>query len=403
MSRRLSLLLLPFVAACASTAQQAPAPAPAAAASASGYQLVSYLPNWQSDEARARAADVLHRLDVGVYSFIEVKPDGTGYVADASKPVAQTWRQAFAKARKVNPKLACQWAIGGWTGSRNIAKVAQTDAGRARLASTSVAIMREYDCQGLDLDWEHPVTGGDYAADASEADRDNWVKLLQALRDALDAQGAKDGQRYFLTAAIPNLNGGWVLSGYQLKGAVPLLDRVYLMSYDIYGAWSKVAGLHATLYPIKSDPDGSVLNGAGGVQYFLNQGFKPSQLVLGVPFYARAQAEVPPGPNGDGLGQSSKGPGLKDQPDPGTITYADMKAQILGKPGWKSFRSKEHGDAPYLYSTERQEFLSYDDPQSLKVKADFVKAKQLGGVMIWELTQDDAEHSLLNALTSTLR
>ncbi|HSC80484.1 MAG TPA: glycosyl hydrolase family 18 protein, partial [Chitinolyticbacter sp.] len=140
MSRRLSLLLLPFVAACASTAQQAPAPA-------NSYQLVSYLPNWQSDEARARAADVLHELDVGVYSFIEVKPDGTGFVADASKPVAQTWKQAFAKARKANPKLACQWAIGGWTGSRNIAKVAQTEAGRAKLASTSVAIMREYDCQ----------------------------------------------------------------------------------------------------------------------------------------------------------------------------------------------------------------------------------------------------------------
>ncbi|WP_169307472.1 glycoside hydrolase family 18 protein [Chitiniphilus eburneus] len=366
-------------------------------------KLISYLPTWQSDEDRARAAEVLPQLDMGLYSFIAVQPDGTAFVPEESKAVAESWRKAFANARKVNPKLGCQWAIGGWTLSRNIAKVAQTEATRNKLAATSVAIMRDYQCQGLDLDWEHPVTGGDYAADASEADRDNYIKLLQALRTALDAQAKKDKATYVLTAAIPNTAGGWSISGYDLPRAAELLDWVNLMSYDFYGGWSGHAGLHATLYPTPGEPDAAILNGDGGVKHFLSKGFKPSQLVLGVPFYARGQGNVEPGPNNDGLAQPSKGPGLTKYPEAGTAQYYLAKKDVIGQPGWKSFRSKEAGDAPYLYNAELKELVSYDDPQSLKVKVDYVKANKLGGVMIWELTQDDAEHTLFKALKTNLK
>ncbi|BCL74438.1 hypothetical protein JHS3_01740 [Jeongeupia sp. HS-3] len=395
MLRYLPLLLLPVLSACAS--------GPVQTGAADAPRLISYLPTWQPEAEVARAIDVLPGLDIGIYSFILIKPDGSAYIEPKSLAGAAQWKKAFAAARVKNPQLACQWAIGGWTGSRNIAKVAQNEATRAQLVRTSIAIMRDYQCQGLDLDWEHPVTGGDYAADASPADRGNYIKLLQALRAGLDAESKADGKRYLLTAAIPGTNGGWGSSGYDLPATAKLLDWVNLMSYDFYGAWSPRAGLHAALYPTPGEADAGVLNGDGGVKYFLAQGFKPSQLVLGVPFYARAQGNVEPGPNGDGLAQSAKGAGLPQQEEPGTAKYSVAKQTLIGQPGWKSFRSKAAGDAPYLYNGKTKELVSYDDAASLKVKADYVKANKLGGVMIWELTQDDAEHTLWRALERNLR
>ncbi|KAF0813601.1 Chitinase A1 [Andreprevotia sp. IGB-42] len=385
--------LLPFAMAGAllcSAAQAAPL-------------IISYLPTWQSDQDQQRAVEVLPKLDYGILSFLEVKPDGTAFVSDAAAPSALFWHQAFTEARKKNPALKCQWVIAGWEGSRNIAKVAQSEAARTRLAITATAIMRAYQCQGLDLDWEHPVTGGNYADDASPADKDNYILLLQALRAELARQGKNDNQKYVLTAALPVTNGGWSLSGYDIPRAVKELDWVNMMLYDFYGAWSARAGLLAPLYGLAADPDGKVLSIDLGIKYMLDKGARKDQLVFGLPFYFRAQGNVEPGPAGDGLNQPSKGPGLKQYKEPGAGQYYLVKQDLIGKPGWQQFRSKEAGGAPYLYNAGTREFVSYDDPQSLKTKLDYVKANGLAGVMIWELTQDDAQHSLFNTLTQSLR
>ncbi len=43
--------------------------------------------------------------------------------------------------------------------------------------------------------------------------------------------------------------------------------------------------------------------------------------------------------------------------------------------------------------------MSYDDPAAMAAKARYVRAAHLRGVMLWEISMDDASHSLLNALT----
>jgi chitinase len=47
--------------------------------------------------------------------------------------------------------------------------------------------------------------------------------------------------------------------------------------------------------------------------------------------------------------------------------------------------------------------VSYDDPQSLGLKAKYAHEKKLGGVMIWELSEDDDKNSLLRVLNDGLR
>lgn len=366
-------------------------------------KLISYLPTWRDASVVSKTGPQLAKLDYGILSFIEVNASGEAYLPAATKAGAALWQAQFNTAKKSNPNFACMWAIGGWTGSKNIAKTAQTEAGRAKLVKTSVAIMRDSGCIGLDLDWEHPVTGGEYAADASAADLQNWVSLLRDFRSALDAAGKSDKKQYRLSVAVPANNGGWVMQGYDMKAALPLLDWVNLMAYDRAGGWSKTATLHASLHSVPNDPDGQILSSSKAVDYFLSLGAKPAQLILGVPFYARGLGNVAAGPKGDGLAQSMSGPGLKGEAEPGVVSWADLQGKYAKAPGWKAYRNKESGQSPYLYHADKKELISFDDPVSLAEKAKYVKEQKLGGIMIWEITQDDADFTLLGSLGKALK
>jgi chitinase len=55
-----------------------------------------------------------------------------------------------------------------------------------------------------------------------------------------------------------------------------------------------------------------------------------------------------------------------------------------------------------LWNAQTHVFVSYDDPQSLRLKAEFVKTHSLGGVMYWEQSQDP-HGELLDVLSASLR
>lgn len=50
---------------------------------------------------------------------------------------------------------------------------------------------------------------------------------------------------------------------------------------------------------------------------------------------------------------------------------------------WDTFAS-----VPYLYSAEKAQFVSYEDPESLAVKCAYVQHHRLGGIMFWEYGGD---------------
>ena len=50
--------------------------------------------------------------------------------------------------------------------------------------------------------------------------------------------------------------------------------------------------------------------------------------------------------------------------------------------------------APYLWNSAARVFISYDDPQSIALKARYVLQHRLGGVMFWELSQDHDDELL---------
>jgi len=58
--------------------------------------------------------------------------------------------------------------------------------------------------------------------------------------------------------------------------------------------------------------------------------------------------------------------------------------------------------APYLYHAQDRTWISYEDPQSIKVKTDYIKSQRLRGAMFWELSADGG-HQLLHTLSAEMR
>jgi chitinase len=44
---------------------------------------------------------------------------------------------------------------------------------------------------------------------------------------------------------------------------------------------------------------------------------------------------------------------------------------------------------PWLFDPRSGTWITYDDPQSVRAKVDYVRERGLGGVVIWELFGDD--------------
>ena len=58
--------------------------------------------------------------------------------------------------------------------------------------------------------------------------------------------------------------------------------------------------------------------------------------------------------------------------------------------------------APYLWNKETRTFISYDDPESLRLKCAYIRDKGLAGTMFWEYSADKTG-VLLDTLFTSLR
>jgi chitinase len=47
-------------------------------------------------------------------------------------------------------------------------------------------------------------------------------------------------------------------------------------------------------------------------------------------------------------------------------------------------------------------FVSYEDPESIAAKCQYVLKHDLGGIMFWDYTSDSADHALLDSINRGL-
>lgn len=328
------------------------------------------------------------------YAFARIE-DGRCVV----QPEAAAHFKALAQLKREHPKLRTLISIGGWEAG-GFSDAALTDASRRTFVSSCMAMFFDThrgSFDGVDIDWEFPVYGGPKEIAARPQDRDNMTRLAQEFRRQLDAKGKAHGQAYLLTAALPA--GRMQSAGpydparsFDLKALGETLDFINLMTYDMGTAFSTVSTFNAPLREVADDPLPPELRRAnnveGAVDYYERHGVPADKLVLGVPFYGRGFRVK--GEANDGLYQPYGEPYVAGD-------WRDIRAKLLGDPAWTQHWHPV-AQTPYLFNAGERIFVSYEDPKSIGLRAQLAKDRGLRGVFMWELTGDDAQHSLLDAM-----
>jgi chitinase len=343
------------------------------------YQLVGYVAGWQK-LPRIEA----EKLTAINYAFAHIVNDAV--VLD--QPDAEATLTRLVALKRRNPALKVLVSVGGW-GADGFSDAALSDASRAKFAQSAADLIAQQRLDGIDLDWEYPGLAGPGIRHREE-DRGNFTLLLQALRLRLDALGRERGRgadRYLVTAALADSE---FVAHIELDRIHEYLDWIDLMTYDFHNSLTGTTGHHAAL-SVSATAAAGERSVERAVGQFLAAGVPANKLIVGVPFYGRAFAEVQP--ENHGLDQPY-GHYDKDYPWPKLV------ADFIGRNGYVRYWD-DKAKVPYLWNARARAFVSYDDPQSLAAKAAFVKSRRLGGMMYWEQSQDP-DGQLLGVLTTAL-
>lgn len=291
--------------------------------------------------------------------------------------------RAFAEIKDRNPQLKLMISVGGWSWSNHFSNMAATEITRRTFANSVVKFLREYGFDGVDIDWEYPVEGGEDDNSRSPADKENFTLMAQAVREALDAAGSEDGKYYLQT--IASGQGDNFVVNADLANSVKYLDFINIMTYDYSGSWENLAHHNAPLYHDKNHPleTASRTNVEGGALGHLNGGVPKHKLVLGVPFYGKGWQGCP----ADGQYQTCTGPTPPGSWEGGIYDFWHLENNYVNKNGYVRYWN-EAAKVAYLYNNEKQIFITYNDKSSMTYAASLVKSLDIAGVMSWDSSGD---------------
>ncbi|XP_078034702.1 endochitinase-like [Augochlora pura] len=326
-----------------------------------------------------------------IYSFIGVQRNGLFRLLDDASDLTH-----FANYVKSHGAKALLSVGGASEKSRRFSNIAADPASRARFVTSAVHHLQRHNFDGLDVDWEYPNQNG-----GREEDKNNYIQLLRELKNAF-------AEHHWSLSAAVGAEEDSASRSYKIREVAEQLDFINVMTYDFNGYWNGYTGMNSPLYASVRDSRDSYdwqLNINSSIHYWLNQGAPAHKLILGVPFYGITFTLKDAGQHH--LHVPTSGPGIKGPytNDEGNIGYNELCVELKNG-GWTVVRTR-YEKVPYAY--KGNQWISYDDPRSIRHKAGFAKHHNLGGVMIWSVDTDDfhgncgPKNALLHAINGVLR
>lgn len=356
--------------------------AAAATTAAPDTRIVAYVAGWSMPQA-IRATKLTH------INFAFAHIDAAGKVAFRDPGLAQALESLVALKRE-HPHLKVIVSVGGWQ-AEGFSDAAFTADSRRRFAGSVVDLVRSHRVDGVDLDWEYPGQGAGGIKHRPQ-DKQNFTHLLAEVRRQLDAASDADRRtgptRYLLTIASADRE---YFDHTEMERLHVHLDWINVMAYDFFNSLTPTTGHHAGLYPSERAAP-TDRNADASIRQHLAAGIPPGKLVLGVAFYGRGFAGVQP--QGNGVNQ-------KYERYEGDHPFRELATGLIGRQGFERHWD-ERARAPYLWNAATRTFITYDDARSIGAKADYVRAKGLGGMMFWELSQD-RDGELLDVIVNALK
>ena len=287
--------------------------------------------------------------------------------------------------KSYNPNIKILFSVGGW-GSGGFSPMASTTENRKKFAASCLEFVNKYSLDGIDIDWEYP--GLDWAGiEASPNDKVNFTLMLEEIKNTFENAGRKD---LMLTIAVGC--DSYFIANSEMDKAARVLDYVSIMTYDMRGCGEPFTGHHTNLLKYGCGFRGDHRSVEHSVRIYNEAGVPLEKIVIGAAFYSRmwkdvrANDEHPTGLCCD-AGPGNYGPG-----------YSELLDDYIGVNGFTRYFDY-NAKAPYIF--DGNTFISYDDPESISAKCEYIKEKGLLGIMYWEHSCDKTR-TLLKAINENL-
>ncbi|KAL4002407.1 Glycosyl hydrolases 18 family protein [Acanthocheilonema viteae] len=226
---------------------------------------------------------------------------------------------------------------------------------------------------GFDIDWEFPL----WSLDAQPTDRKGFSVLIKELRESFDQ--AKPNLLLSAAVAAPFTIAD---KAYDVKPLNKYLDYVQIMNYDfhMYSKLKPCTGFNAPLY--RKVYEFGVLgkmNSDYSTQHWLKRGLWANKTVFGIPTYGRGYTLLNKFLHflyAPAIGHAFIG-----------ATYSFVKVCNLTKTKNYTYVFDKTTRSAYIYGGDQ--WLGLENPITMFLKASYIKAYNLAGIMIYDLASDD--------------
>lgn len=336
-----------------------------------GYKIIAYY----TGNGETIQQYPVEKLTHIIFSFLKLQNDTLTFRNEGQ----QRALQQLVQLKNKNPQLKIMVSIGGWGGCAPCSDLFSSAAHRSNFSKTTVALFKQYNIDGLDLDWEYPAIEGYPGHRYDPADKENFTSLLKNLREEM-------GHQYLLSFAAGGFTH-YLEKSVDWKAITPLIDFVNLMTYDLVSGYSTVTGHHT---PLSGERPGQETT-ERTVNWLLDKNVPPEKLIIGAAFYARVWENVPD--SNHGLYQQGK---FKQ-----SVSYKNFAAYFSDSSGF-TYHWDKKAKAPFRYSPQKKLFATFDDRRSVKKKSTFIRRNKLGGMMFWQLSEDSPENGLVDEIYKRL-
>ncbi|KAM7185747.1 chitinase [Naviculisporaceae sp. PSN 640] len=353
---------------------------------------IGYYEGWNG--ARPCGTMAPHEIPLGYYthifySFALIHPT-TFHIVDMDAETGSHYSEVTALKTKQRG-LEVWIAIGGWAMNdpgdyrTTFSDLAKSDAAQDAFFESLITFMGIHGFDGVDIDWEYPVAedrGG------IPEDYDNFPRMMARMRARLNASGKKYGTSLTLPASY------WYMQGFNLAALEPSVDFFNIMTYDIHGTWdSTVKAIGPKAFAHTNMTEIQI-----ALELLWKNNVNPGRVNLGLGFYGRSFTMKDPNcmtPGCEFTGGAGNGTCTGTS---GVLSAAEINAIIQNEPDVQVTFDAEA--AVKIVTWGGNQWVSYDDEETLALKLQYANRRCLGGTMVWAIDLDDG--TLINALGANL-
>ncbi|XP_034027409.1 acidic mammalian chitinase-like [Thalassophryne amazonica] len=347
---------------------------------ASSYKLVCYFTNW-SQYRPSIGRFLLNNIDANlcthlVYAYSKISK--TNELAKYEWNDYELYR-TFNNLKFRNPHLKTLLAVGGSTfGTEQFTIMSASAANRQTFIQSAIRILRQYDFDGLSLDWAFPGTQG-----SPPEDKQRYTVLCKEVRAAFEQEAAQTQKSRLLLISAVGARKDIIDKAYEIGELSRVLDFINVMTYDFHGLWEPVTGHNSPLYRSNIDQANSTdLNVDFAMKYWRDNGAPAGKLIVGFATYGRpfrlASAANELGSPAQGLPSLGIYTGNR-----GYWSYYEICTFLQGA----GIHWIEEQKVPY--ATKGNEWVGFDNKQSFSAKVKYLKENGFGGALVWSLDLDD--------------